>query len=126
MANPTPVATIEKYARAWNEPDEALRRGLLDDAWSERGRYTDPAADVVGRDALVRHIVGFQQRFPGTRIELASGIDSHHHAVRFAWRMIGPDGAVTVEGMDFGELGADGRLERIVGFFGPFPALAKD
>jgi hypothetical protein len=28
-----------------------------------------------------------------------------------------------LEGMDFGELGDDGRLKRIVGFFGPFPSV---
>jgi hypothetical protein len=30
---------------------------------------------------------------------------------------------VALEGMDFGELATDGRISRIVGFFGPFPAL---
>jgi hypothetical protein len=28
-----------------------------------------------------------------------------------------------MEGFDVGELGPDGRLRRIVGFFGPFPPI---
>ena len=41
--------------------------------------------------------------------------------MRFTWRMLLADGSVFVEGTDFGELSADGRLERIVGFFGVPP-----
>jgi hypothetical protein len=33
--------------------------------------------------------------------------------------MLLADGKVYVEGIDFGELCADGKLHRIVGFFGP-------
>ncbi|HEY8739929.1 MAG TPA: hypothetical protein VIN56_05010 [Candidatus Dormibacteraeota bacterium] len=32
------------------------------------------------------------------------------------------EGNVTLEGFDVGELGDDGRLTKITGFFGPFPA----
>jgi len=30
-------------------------------------------------------------------------------------------GEDVLEGMDYGELAADGRISKIVGFFGPFP-----
>jgi hypothetical protein len=36
--------------------------------------------------------------------------------------MLDADGVVTLERIDFGELAPDGRLKRIVGFFGPLPA----
>ena len=35
------------------------------------------------------------------------------------WRMVLADGKVFLEGIDFGELNSDGKLHRIVGFFGP-------
>jgi hypothetical protein len=63
---------------------------------------------------------------PGNRIELASGVDEHDGLLRFGWRMLGPDGAVALGGMDFGELDADGRLKRIVGFFGPMPGARSE
>jgi hypothetical protein len=52
--------------------------------------------------------------------EAASGIVASYAA---AWADDGVycDPTALVEGMDFGELGDDGRLKRIVGFFGPFP-----
>jgi hypothetical protein len=111
--------TVTAYAQAWNEPDAGRRRTLLDRSWAEHGIYTDPSAQVKGRAALSAHIGRFLEENRGARIELASGIDFHHGMVRFAWRIVGPNGSAVAEGMDFGELGADGKLVRIVGFFGP-------
>lgn len=116
-------AVVQTYAQSWNETDEGVRSELLEVAWGDDAQYTDPTAHVRGRHELVRHIGGFQEQWPGARIEMSSGVDLHHRMLRFRWQMIGPDGTVTLEGMDFGEVGDDGRLQRIVGFFGPFPPL---
>ena len=117
---------IRLYGAAWLEPGDARRAELLQRAWADDGVYTDPTARVEGRDALVAHIAGFAERLPGHRIVLTTGVDAHGPHVRFGWRMLGPDGAAVLDGMDYGELGPDGRLVRIVGFFGPFPAPAGE
>jgi SnoaL-like domain len=114
---------VTAYGAAWNETDEAARRKLLDHAWADDGVYCDPTAIVNGRDALVAHIAGFHQQFPGARIDQASGVDAHDGWLRFAWTMLAADGATIMDGFDVGELGPDRRLRRIVGFFGPFPPL---
>ena len=54
----------------------------------------------------------------------SSGVDEHHGRLRFTWRMEGADGSTIIEGIDFGELADDGRLQRSVGFFGPRPDLS--
>ena len=110
---------ITLYTGAWSEPDRALRQQLLERVWAEDGTYTDPTAYVAGREEFVDHIGGFFERFPGAHFELTSGIDTHHEKLRFSWRMLLADGKVSVEGVDFGELSTDGKLHRIVGFFGP-------
>lgn len=115
--------TVQAYGAAWNEPEEAARRKLLEAAWSDDGAYTDPQSNVQGRDALVALIGGFQKQMPGARIELASGVDQHHDRLRFAWKLVGPNEATMVEGIDYGELAEDGRLSKIVGFWGQPPAL---
>jgi hypothetical protein len=117
--------TVAAYAAAWNEPDEKARRVLLERSWTDDGVYCDPTARAEGRAALVGHIGGFHAQRPGHRIEMRSGVDEHDGMLRFAWRMVGPDGAVLLDGMDFGELAVDGRLKLIVGFFGPFPAVGE-
>jgi hypothetical protein len=117
---------VAAYSAAWNEQDGDARRTLLERSWTDDGVYCDPSGRAEGRAALVGHIGGFHAQRPGHRIELASGVDEHDGLLRFGWRMVGPDGAVLLDGMDFGELATDGRLERIVGFFGPFPAVRKE
>ena len=111
---------VTAYGAAWNEPDEKARRELLTRSWADDGQYSDPTGSADGRDALVAHIGGFQAMMPGHTIDMTSGLDTRDNVFRFAWVM--RNGAEDVlEGMDYGELAADGRISRIVGFFGPFP-----
>jgi hypothetical protein len=56
--------------------------------------------------------------YPGGRIERTSAIDAHHGWARFGWRMALADGTTLPEGIDFAEIGEDGKLRRVVGFFG--------
>jgi hypothetical protein len=115
--------TVTQYMAAWNEPDDAARRALLDHCWSEGGIYLDPRASLTGRDELARHIAAIQASRPGARLEFMSGIDVHHHVVRFHWRLVRADGSCGDTSIDFGEIGLDGRLVRIIGFFGSPPPV---
>jgi hypothetical protein len=45
-------------------------------------------------------------------------VDTHHGLARFAWRVVESDGTMLPEGIDFAEVSAEGKLTRIVGFFG--------
>src|SRR5580704_5666747 len=116
-------AVVTTYGSAWNEPDEAARRQLLESAWADHGTYCDPTANVEGREALVAHIGAFQVAMPGHTIDVVTAADEHDGHLRFGWVMHSTDGSSVLEGMDYGHLADDGRLERIVGFFGPFPNL---
>jgi hypothetical protein len=113
---------VATYGAAWNEPDEAKRTALLESAWADDGVYQDPTGIAEGRAALIAHIGGFHQMFPGHTINLTSGVDSNGTHLRFAWNMRNGD-EVAMEGVDFVELAADGRIQRIAGFFGPLPPL---
>jgi hypothetical protein len=119
----TTLQVVSAYCEAWNAPGDGERRALLEQSWTEGGTYTDPHTDLAGREALFAHISRVQALRPGSRIVMTSGLDVHHGVLRFAWKLVGPQGATVVEGVDFGELAADGRLRRIVGFFGPIPGV---
>ena len=114
-------AVVTAYGSSWNEPDEAARRQLLESAWADDGTYCDPTANVEGREALVAHIGALQVAMPGHTIDLVTGVDDHDDHLRFGLVMYGPDGSAVLEGMDYGHLAEDGRLQQIVGFFGPLP-----
>jgi len=116
-------ATIERaiatYCAAWNETDPAKRDAILREVWAEDATYTDPTVHTVGRKALVDHITAVFVRYPDSSIVMTSKVDTHHGLARFAWKKVLADGTSLPEGIDFAEVGADGRIKRIIGFFGP-------
>ena len=119
------------YIEAWSTPDAAVRRELLDMSLAEDGSYTDPAYEVRGREALTdligRSLSGeaYKGAGAGARIPISSGVDQHHGVLRFSWVLVDPQERPVLEGMDFVEVAADGRLQRITGFFGAFPPIPE-
>ncbi len=116
---------IAIYCAAWNEPDPVKRDKILEPVWPENAVYTDPTVHTVGRKALVDHIGTVCARFPGSTIVMTSGVDVHHDMLRFYWKRILADGSSRPEGIDFGELTGDGKIKRIVGFFGPLERRSR-
>ena len=116
------TATIDAYFAMWNEEDAAARAKHIEEAWTEDGRYSDPARDATGHAALSEMVAAARPQFPGHTIKRSSGIDAHHEHLRFAWEVVGADGSVPVAGIDVGVLAPDGRLRQITGFFGELPA----
>ena len=111
---------VATYGATWNEPDAQQRLALLTKSWADDGVYMDPTGRAEGRDALVAHIGGFQAMMPGHTIDMISGVDARDNLFRFAWVMRKGTEDI-IEGMDYGEFAPDGRVSKIVGFFGPFP-----
>ncbi len=106
-----------RYLAAWNATDPATRRALVEEVFAEDVTYTDPLADVAGRDALDATIAAVQARFPGWEFRLAGPADAHHDQVRFTWHL-GPRGGeppVT---------GSDGRIRTVLGFLDRVPSPA--
>jgi hypothetical protein len=109
---------VASYVAAWNTRDDAARRRLLEQAWSTTGTYTDPVVHLDGRAAMYRHATGFGERWPGAKIVITGEFPPHNGLVCFSWHVVGPVGDILRAGVDFGELDPDGRLSRVVGFFG--------
>jgi hypothetical protein len=64
----------------------------------------------------------FSDRWSGHRVTV--GYAGHHFA-RYGWDLVGPDGVVAVNGTDFVEFDGEGKLLRIVGFFGPLDPVGR-
>jgi hypothetical protein len=118
------LKAVTQYMEAWNEAAPSARNGILQQCWADDGVYVDPNVILTGRDALSKHISKVQAGRPGARLEFVSAIDAHHNVLRFLWRLIRADGTAGDKSIDFGEIGPDGRLIKIVGFFGQPPQLS--
>jgi hypothetical protein len=109
---------IDRYFAAWNEANAVTRAALIEQAWSDDGRYCDPLSDVQGHDGFAAMVDGVQEQLPGHRVQRTSPVDRHHDQVRFEWEIVSADGDVALTGVDYAELAADGRLQSVSGFFG--------
>ncbi|HEU4658417.1 MAG TPA: nuclear transport factor 2 family protein [Capillimicrobium sp.] len=116
------TAVVDGYLEAYGETDPARRDALIAQVWCEDGRLVDPPLTGEGHGGISDMAAAMQQQFAGHRFRRVSGIDEHHGHARYAWELVSPDGAVAAAGVDVAELADDGRLRRVVGFFGDLPA----
>ena len=116
---------VAGYCASWNESDRAKRDARLQEVWDANGEYSDPTpVRVTGRSELSRHIEGFLRQVAGGQIR-CSAPQVHHESARFTWEIFAANGSSVVAGMDYVDFAADGRIRRIVGFFGPLPSVSR-
>jgi hypothetical protein len=117
--------TIANYIAAWNETDSDRRRAVIAQTWAEGGSYLDGHRDSTGHDAIDGMIAAVQQRFPGYRFRLSSGIEKHHDRVRFSWQAGGAaDAPLFFAGTDFATIAPDGRFAAVTGFTDAMPSVS--
>jgi hypothetical protein len=116
-----PAEAVAGHCAAWNTTDRGKRDLLLKRVFAPDGVYNDPTPTfVTGRAALSDEIAMFRRGHPGARFR-CSAPQTHHNAMRVSWLLLGADGKVLTQGMDFYELAPDGLIRRVTGFFGPPP-----
>jgi hypothetical protein len=131
MTNPTSVtdqttvddftSLADRYVAMWNAADPAVRRTLIGELCAADVRYTDPLADVTGRNQIDGLIAAVQQQFPGFTFALNSRVDAHHAQARFGWDL-GPAGAsAPVAGFDVITVDDAGQVTTVLGFLDRVP-----
>lgn len=110
---------------AWNEGDLNLVRGHLNLALAPEVVFIDPTIETRGIDEFERNVRAFRSKYPNARLRRSSAIDSHHNLHRYNWE-IDVESTVILVGFDVTETDEDGRVVRILGFFGPLANLAED
>jgi len=116
-------AVVATYFAAWNEPDPGRRAEILQRSLTDDAELVDPTGRWQGIDGFVERIGNYQIAAPDTKVVPASGIDAHNDVVRYAWTIVDAEGKELMEGIDVAERATDGRLQRILMFHGPLPAV---
>ncbi len=112
------AAVVRRYDEVWAERDVARRRDILAAIWTEDTLYVDPDVPdgLVGPDALVDFIEASFEQYPGLAITATSEVAVLHDRAWYRWRQTSANGQV-VDGTDFIEFDAEGRIERLTGFY---------
>jgi SnoaL-like domain len=114
---------VVHYIAAWNGPSAERRRDLISKTWTGDGTYIDAHRRGSGHDGIDAMIQIAQEHFPGYRLHLVSGIETHNNYVRFSWAAGGsPDAPPYLAGTDFAVIAIDGRLKSVTGFLDAAPA----
>jgi hypothetical protein len=123
----TTIATVvDAYLAAYGEPDPDVRAVRIEAAFAEDCRLIDPPAVGEGRAGVHGLADALQGQFPGHTLRRSTAVDAHHDHARYGWELVGPDGGVVLTGMDVASIAPDGRLERVVGFFGDLAPAGGD
>ena len=120
------ISTLERlvdaHLAAYANPDATSRMAAIRDLWSQEGRLVDPPMEARGHAGISDLAATLLSQFPGHRFERSTAVDTHHEFLRYGWRLLDPKGVAVLEGVDFVQFDVDGRIARIVGFFGSQPA----
>jgi hypothetical protein len=115
--------SLDRMLAAWNERDPGKVRGHLEKALATDVEFIDPSITTQGIDEFEANIHEVHQQLPGANYERTSGVDGHNRLYRYNWQ-INQNGEVVMPGFDVTEVGDDGKVIRLLGFFGPLPDKA--
>jgi hypothetical protein len=116
---PALIRLVERYVAAWDEPDPAARRALVQALWRVDGSHVDVERRCRGHAEIAAETDRIHDRWgaKGSRFRAAGRIDGHHDAVRLDWERVAPDGAtILAAGTSLLLVDDDGRLQRDIQF----------
>lgn len=115
------TAVVDTHLAAYCEADPGRRAELFAAVWDPAGRLLDPPLAGDGVDEIAALVDAVLTHYPEHRFQRTTAVDEHHGHARYGWALVAPDGAASVTGTDVVELDADGRITKVVGFFGDLP-----
>jgi uncharacterized protein YndB with AHSA1/START domain len=109
---------VDAFFAAWSEKDETRRRTALAAIATDDVAFADAFSCTAGIDDLVAHLAAAQLHMPGVALERSGDVRHCQGTALADWVAKGPDGAPRGRGTNVFELAPDGRIARVVGFWG--------
>jgi uncharacterized protein YndB with AHSA1/START domain len=109
---------VDRYFALWAEPDASARRAALAEVAVETVILHDAFSCTSGVDDLSEHLSAAQAHMPGVRLTRVGDPRQCQGTVLVNWTATGPDGAPRGSGTNVFDLAPDGRIARVVGFWG--------
>jgi len=107
----------DRFLALWAETDPAARRAALAELAKASIAFQDRYSCTEGLDDFDAHIAAYQRFMPGMRLERQGEVRQCQGTALVDWVARGPDGAPRGKGTNVFDLAADGRIERVIGFW---------
>jgi hypothetical protein len=106
---------MERYMALWHETDDARRREMIGELWTEDGAHFISTHEYHGYRELEERVSGAYEEFVekgGFVFRLSGEAEAHHHGVTFSWEMVPANGTgeVAATGLVFLLLNDEGRI----------------
>jgi hypothetical protein len=113
---------VDAHLAAFSTTDPDERAALVARAYAPDAHFADPLFVATGHEEITALAASVPEMYPGHAFRRTSGVDVHHDHARYSFAFAAEDGTVVIDGTEVAQVGADGRLVRVIGFFGPVPA----
>lgn len=112
------VARADRWFAAWNETDPAARRQAFEACAVPDVTFADAYGCTHGIEDLDAHVTATKVHMPGLAIARAGEARQCQGAALVPWAVTDASGAQQGGGTNLFEFAADGRIARVVGFWG--------
>lgn len=109
---------VDAFLRAWGEPDAARRRELLASCAAEAIVFRDAFSATEGIEELLANLEAVRTHMPGLILERSGDVRVSHGTALVAWTARRESGEEVGRGSNVVDFSPDGRLARVVGFWG--------
>jgi uncharacterized protein YndB with AHSA1/START domain len=109
---------VDAFLRAWGDPDAGARRTLLESCAAPNLIFRDAFSATEGLEEMLANLEAIQIFMPGMRLVRDGDVRQAHGTAIAGWTAQGPDGSPRGRGTNVYDLAPDGRIRRVVGFWG--------
>lgn len=112
------TALADRWFAVWNEPDAKRRHALFASLVTDDVLFQDAYSCTYGAADLEAHVAGAKVHMPGITLHRDGEARQCQGTVLVGWSAKSADGSLLSKGSSVFELTPDGRLARVVGFWG--------
>ena len=112
------AAVVDRYLGLWSEADASVRQKELAATTVPDVVFGDAFGCTRGRDDLAAHVAAVQLHMPGVRLAREGEVRQCQGTALASWVALGSGGERRGRGTSVFDLAPDGRISRVVGFWG--------
>jgi uncharacterized protein YndB with AHSA1/START domain len=117
VVNADAAKRVDDWFTAWAEPDAGAREAQLAGVAAPTVTFRDQYSCLDGMPELLAHVAAAQHFMPGVRLTRDGAVRHCQGLVLASWVASTNDGQPRGKGTNVFEMAADGRIERVTGFW---------